>query len=159
MSRRPDPERAVADPSRRPADLTDREQDLLAASVALLDLFAGDGVPAWGVTRSADGGFDDAALGLAVRLQPLLALLDRLCTVPRPPTQDAVEAVERVGLSVRETEVLRLLGDGLTAVSIARVLRISERTVRKHLEHVYAKTGCHDRVLAVRWARDVGLTR
>ena len=46
---------------------------------------------------------------------------------------------------------------GLTATAIGHRLRISARTVRKHLEHVYAKTGQHDRLMAVGYVRRLGL--
>jgi len=54
-------------------------------------------------------------------------------------------------------EVLRHVGAGLTADAIGHLLRISGRTVRKHLENAYRKLGCHDRLLAVQHARTLGL--
>ena len=53
--------------------------------------------------------------------------------------------------------MITLVAQGLTAQQIARVRRISVRTVRKHLEHTYEKLNCHDRLLAVQKARDLGL--
>ncbi|GLC91224.1 hypothetical protein Tamer19_06320 [Cupriavidus sp. TA19] len=44
-------------------------------------------------------------------------------------------------LSDREKEILRKLELGLTAKEIARDLRISPRTVSKHIENIRAKTG------------------
>jgi DNA-binding CsgD family transcriptional regulator len=52
-------------------------------------------------------------------------------------------------LTPRETEVLRLVRDGLTDRQIARRLAISEATVGKHLQHVYARTGAQSRVQAL----------
>ena len=60
-------------------------------------------------------------------------------------------------LTVRESQVLSLVGQGLTARAIARRCGISHRTVHKHLEQVYRKLNCHDRVSAVLLARDSGL--
>lgn len=48
---------------------------------------------------------------------------------------------ESLGLSLRETEVLKHLAEGKTNVEISFLLRISERTVEKHLERVYKKLG------------------
>jgi DNA-binding CsgD family transcriptional regulator len=62
-----------------------------------------------------------------------------------------------VRLTSRETEILRLVGDGLTAAAIARRSSISVRTVHKHLEHIYAKLSCGDRLTAVTKARELGL--
>jgi DNA-binding CsgD family transcriptional regulator len=52
-------------------------------------------------------------------------------------------------LTSRETEVLRLVRDGLTDSQIARRLAISEATVGKHLQHIYARTGAQSRVQAL----------
>lgn len=60
-------------------------------------------------------------------------------------------------LTHRELEVLGLLAQGLTAVSIGLRLRISSETVRKHLEHIYEKTGYRDRLLAVEYPKRSGL--
>ncbi|MFY0409088.1 response regulator transcription factor [Solicola sp. PLA-1-18] len=60
-------------------------------------------------------------------------------------------------LTEREQAVLVLLERGLTAAQIGRRLGISAATVRKHLEHVYAKLGVHDRLSATRDARRRGL--
>ena len=51
-------------------------------------------------------------------------------------------------LTRREIEVLRLVADGLSNRQIARRLEISEATVGKHLEHVYARTDVRNRVQA-----------
>ena len=60
-------------------------------------------------------------------------------------------------LTAREAEVLHHVGAGLTADAVAHLLRISTRTVCKHLENVYRKLGCHDRLVAVQRARALGL--
>jgi DNA-binding CsgD family transcriptional regulator len=60
-------------------------------------------------------------------------------------------------LTRREREVLGLLVGGSTAARIARQLRISERTVHKHLENVYVKLGVHDRLAAALRALELGL--
>jgi DNA-binding NarL/FixJ family response regulator len=67
------------------------------------------------------------------------------------------EAVDRFRLTPRELHVLELLAIGLTATAIGHACRISPRTVGKHLENIYAKLGCHDRLMAVRRAIELGL--
>lgn len=64
---------------------------------------------------------------------------------------------EDLGLSERETQVLRLLSMGLLATSIASRLELSPRTVHKHLGNIYRKLGVHDRLVAVRIARNAGV--
>lgn len=49
------------------------------------------------------------------------------------------------GLTARELEVLRLLTGGLTNREIAERLVISSKTVSRHVEHIYAKTGATPR--------------
>ena len=61
------------------------------------------------------------------------------------------------GITERETDVLRLVAQGLTNRAIARQLLISESTVKTHLLHVYAKLEVADRASAVRvaWERNL----
>lgn len=54
-----------------------------------------------------------------------------------------------LGLTRRQTEVLRRLAAGLSNAQIARDLAVSERTVGKHLENVYARLGVTNRTAAV----------
>ena len=56
---------------------------------------------------------------------------------------------ERLGLTPRELQVLRLVAGGLTDAESAAALSVSVRTVQKHLENVYAKLGVHTRTGAV----------
>jgi len=54
------------------------------------------------------------------------------------------------GLTTRESECVRLAGQGLEDKEIAARLRISPRTVGNHLHRAYAKLGVSDRKLAAR---------
>jgi DNA-binding NarL/FixJ family response regulator len=56
------------------------------------------------------------------------------------------------GLSERETEIVVLAARGLSNFQIARELRLSEATVKRHLANVYAKIGVGSRSEAVRKA-------
>jgi DNA-binding CsgD family transcriptional regulator len=56
-------------------------------------------------------------------------------------------------LSRRESEILGLVGRGMTATEIAGELVLSTRTVEKHIEHIYAKTGTRTRAEAAAYAR------
>jgi DNA-binding CsgD family transcriptional regulator len=59
-----------------------------------------------------------------------------------------VESLIAVGITRRETEVLRLLAVGRSNHHIAAELGISDRTVGKHLEHCFRKLGVGDRSTA-----------
>ena len=60
-------------------------------------------------------------------------------------------------LSPRETEVVKLIAEGLTSREIAEVLVISPKTVERHRENVLDKLGLRDRVDITRYAIRRGL--
>jgi DNA-binding NarL/FixJ family response regulator len=60
-------------------------------------------------------------------------------------------------LTERETEVLRLVRQGLANKQIARRLGISERTVKAHLTSVFQRLDVADRTQAALWAERHGL--
>ncbi|MFJ4874491.1 response regulator [Streptomyces sp. NPDC088745] len=93
-----------------------------------------------------------AAAGRTV-LSPAVAT--RLVTQvrnPRPagPSSDSP-------LSARELEVLRLVAKGTSNREIARILFVSEATVKTHLTHLYAKLAVNDRAAAVATGYERGI--
>lgn len=60
-------------------------------------------------------------------------------------------------LSPRETEVLRLVVEGLLNKQIAARLGITERTVKAHLTSAYQRIGVADRTQAALWVERHGL--
>jgi DNA-binding NarL/FixJ family response regulator len=61
------------------------------------------------------------------------------------------------GLTAREVEILRLVAGGQANKQVAYQLRISEKTVRNHISHIYEKLGIYDRTQAVLYAVRKGL--
>ena len=61
------------------------------------------------------------------------------------------------GLTSREVEVLALAARGASAEEVARSLSISSKTVRNHLEHIYAKAQVSNRTGAALFAVQHGL--
>jgi DNA-binding NarL/FixJ family response regulator len=58
----------------------------------------------------------------------------------------------RYGLTQREEDVLTLLSEGLSNAAIARRLVLTEKTVKNHLNHIFAKLRVTSRTEAVvRW--------
>jgi DNA-binding NarL/FixJ family response regulator len=90
-------------------------------------------------------------------LHPALTrrLVERFVQGPPPGGRPAVLA----GLTERETEVLRLVGRGLSNTEIAAELFLGEATVKTHLGRVLTKLGLRDRVQAVVMAYESGLVR
>ncbi|MFH8371634.1 LuxR C-terminal-related transcriptional regulator [Streptomyces sp. NPDC018031] len=112
--------------------------------------------------------FTDGQLAYARRIQPLLAGVDKQvallrnwhASLPQGPGAPAGGAPAAPGgetLTPRESAVLALLADALTATAIGRRLGISARTVQKHIESIYRKLGTKDRVATVLRAQAYGL--
>src|SRR5882672_9837604 len=56
------------------------------------------------------------------------------------------------GLTAREVEILKLMATGKPNKQIAFSLKISEKTVRNHISHIYEKLQIYDRAQAVLYA-------
>lgn len=63
------------------------------------------------------------------------------------------DRLRTLGLTSRESDVLRCVDRGLTDIQIGVELSVSTRTVQKHLEHVYAKLEVPTRTAALAKAR------
>jgi DNA-binding CsgD family transcriptional regulator len=67
--------------------------------------------------------------------------------------EEPVEAAKVARLTPREQQVLEWVADGKTNAEIAQILVAAPGTVRKHLEHIYAKLGVHTRTAAAAYTR------
>ena len=67
------------------------------------------------------------------------------------------EAVAADPLTLRESEVLKLIAESLTTREISAVLHIAEKTVERHRSNILEKLGLRDRVALTRYAIRRGL--
>jgi DNA-binding NarL/FixJ family response regulator len=72
----------------------------------------------------------------------------------KPPSQ---VTGDRSKLTERELEIVRLVGEGHSNRELARMLWVTEQTVKFHLTNVYRKLGVSNRTEASRWAQGQGL--
>jgi DNA-binding NarL/FixJ family response regulator len=81
-----------------------------------------------------------------------------------PSAQAAVRGESRAprseeahSLTRREQEILRLVAEGHTNAQLARMLWVTEQTVKFHLSNIYRKLNVANRTEASRWAQLHGL--
>jgi DNA-binding NarL/FixJ family response regulator len=120
--------------------------------------------PGWGIEeealRSGVKGFFYKQDSLSLFLKGINAIMGREVWVSREilmrsaikglrRTQSSIQ--EQTGLSMREIEILRLLGSGVANEEIAQKLFISLNTVKTHLNNIFKKIKVSSRLDAVAW--------
>ena len=77
-----------------------------------------------------------------------------VAALSRPVATSASRAAA-YGLSEREADVMELVAQGAANTAVARTLFISEKTVKNHINHIFAKLGVTSRGHAVAlWLQD-----
>jgi DNA-binding NarL/FixJ family response regulator len=110
----------------------------------------------YGVALRSAGDEEDALL----ELRAALSTFERLGAVPEARTAGELlaprDALPR-GITAREAEVLRLVASGRTNREIAAELVLSEHTVARHLQNIFAKLDVSSRSAATAFAFEHGL--
>jgi DNA-binding CsgD family transcriptional regulator/tetratricopeptide (TPR) repeat protein len=98
----------------------------------------------------------ELAKGSAMSLEQAVGYAQNLPLQPEiaPATEE-----KATGLTRREREVARLIGQGKSNSEIAAELVLSKRTVETHVSHILSKLGLTSRSQAMRWAIDHGVTQ
>ncbi|MFI9361413.1 response regulator [Kitasatospora sp. NPDC053057] len=107
-----------------------------------------------GIRAVAEG---DAVVAPAITRRLLDAYAHHLPV--RPPGAAPVDDPRLEALTEREREILVAIAQGWTNSEIAQRLVLAESTVKTHVSRVLGKIGARDRVQAVIFAYDRGLTR
>jgi DNA-binding NarL/FixJ family response regulator len=74
-----------------------------------------------------------------------------------PTAAEKPKVDDSPGLTRRELEILRLVAEGHSNAQLARMLWVTEQTVKFHLSNIYRKLDVANRTEASRWAQRNGL--
>lgn len=127
-------------------DLDEYVDDALAAGAAGFLLKHSSYEELTGAVRAATAGHSALSPVVTRRI-----IEGHLRTRQRP---DDDELARLRGLTARERDVLRLVGDGLSNAEIAVRLVVSLHTVKTHVSRMLTKTGCQSRAQAAVLARN-----
>ena len=72
-------------------------------------------------------------------------------------SEKPLKSLDDVGLTRRELEILQLVAEGDSNAQLAKMLWVTEQTVKFHLSNIYRKLGVSNRTEASRWAQLHGL--
>jgi two-component system, NarL family, response regulator len=74
-------------------------------------------------------------------------------------TSRRASAAGREPLTGRELEILRLVAEGRANREVAKILWVTDQTIKFHLQNIYGKLGVRNRIEASHWAIARGLVR
>jgi len=118
------------------------EHSIAIYGVLIAILFAGTGI--WLGTRL-----------FAPRERIVEVAVPAAANMPEPIADEAVR--ERLGITPRELEVLKLVARGLSNREIGETLFVSENTVKTHCSRAFDKLGARRRTEAVKRSKELGL--
>jgi len=111
---------------------------------------------AYGATAFCNTSAEPDELGVAIRQSFSRSI--HLVSVTQSPYQATPSASdEDTELTRRQIQILRLVSEGHSNSQVARMLWITEQTVKFHLSNIYRKLEVANRTEASRWAQLHGL--
>jgi DNA-binding NarL/FixJ family response regulator len=100
---------------------------------------------------------EDLASAVRQAFSHSVYLAGRPAVSPAPVVAPAPTVDDSPGLTRRELEILRLVAEGHSNAQLARMLWVTEQTVKFHLSNIYRKLDVANRTEASRWAQVHGL--
>jgi DNA-binding NarL/FixJ family response regulator len=100
---------------------------------------------------------EDLASAVRQAFSHSVYLAGRPAVMPVPGPEKPVIDTRSEGLTRRELEILRLVAEGHSNAQLARMLWVTEQTVKFHLSNIYRKLDVANRTEASRWAQVHGL--
>jgi DNA-binding NarL/FixJ family response regulator len=100
---------------------------------------------------------DDLASAIRQAFQHSVYLAGSRPAAPAAAWAPPAESSEHVDLTRREREILQLVAEGHSNATLAKMLWVTEQTVKFHLSNVYRKLDVSNRTEAARWAQLNGL--
>jgi DNA-binding CsgD family transcriptional regulator len=95
---------------------------------------------------------------LQIRYVPGTSVTGPSLVIRREARTLSPDVARQLGLTPRESEVVQLLVSGASSKAIADVLVVSQHTVHRHLQNLYAKLGVRSRTAAVARVRTAEAT-
>lgn len=119
----------------------------------------------WHFIRSGPGEIYGAVIAIAFTLIGLYLGFrwkeKRLVVRSGPTTGGRIDdtAIESLGITPREHEILGLIAEGMSNREIGEKLFVSENTVKTHSSRIFQKLDVRRRTAAVARARELGVIR
>jgi DNA-binding NarL/FixJ family response regulator len=112
------------------------------------------------VLRLGARGVVQKRFAIETLMEAIRAVADGLVWMPATIQAELaaqLRSAPTVKLTVRESEVVRCVALGLRNAEIAQQCQISEATVKTHINNIFQKLDCRDRVELTRYAFRTGL--
>jgi DNA-binding NarL/FixJ family response regulator len=93
---------------------------------------------------------------LVAQVESSLRQASRLITRPKSGMEGSpiIQVRRDVELTPTELKVVQLVAQGMANREIAKIMKVSQRTIESHVSNMLSKTGLHNRTELARWAME-----